>query len=81
MGEIVSPVGISGTAGGLALWWRPNVKVEIISSNNYVIDSHISFCNGAKTSRISWFYGPPYIEDKHKFWPEMNCFGAGLQGA
>ncbi|KAL6133238.1 hypothetical protein ACLB2K_065475 [Fragaria x ananassa] len=65
-GETVLPSRIS--AGGLAIWWHPEVDVESISRSQNLIDTVIKFSSVDAPTRVTFFYGPPYNEDKLPFW-------------
>ncbi|KAL6226651.1 hypothetical protein ACLB2K_000612 [Fragaria x ananassa] len=56
------------SAGALCLWWRDDIRLNIISSSKYHIDSSLFGLNCEQGARISWLYGPPYNEDKLEFW-------------
>ncbi|KAL6201844.1 hypothetical protein ACLB2K_025556 [Fragaria x ananassa] len=62
----ISP--IVNSAGGLCLWWRDDIRLDIISSSKYHIDSSLFGLNCEQGARISWLYGPPYNEDKLEYW-------------
>ncbi|CAL9016315.1 unnamed protein product [Prunus brigantina] len=67
-GFSVDPVGL---AGGLALWWRPEVDVEILAFDKNMVDTIVKRSDNGILYRISWVYGPPYREDKVSFWESM----------
>ncbi|KAK9926535.1 hypothetical protein M0R45_023761 [Rubus argutus] len=60
------------TAGGLSLWWKPDVSVEIHDSTNFFIDTTVSFVKSCTKARITWVYGPPYYSDKATFWSSWS---------
>lgn len=73
-GLVVDPCGLSG---GLALWWRLDVDVNVLSSSKNVIDTVLLLKDRNTSVRVTWVYGPPHWEDKQPFWPGMNGWGQG----
>ncbi|KAL6201796.1 hypothetical protein ACLB2K_025508 [Fragaria x ananassa] len=67
-GETVLPSRIS--AGGLAIWWCP--EVDVISRSQNLIDTVIKFSSVDAPTRVTFFYGPPYNEDKLPFWSSIE---------
>ncbi|KAK8507257.1 hypothetical protein V6N12_008599 [Hibiscus sabdariffa] len=61
----------NGIAGGLALWWFKNAKINILKYGKNFIDAEISVDGESK-----WFgtfiYGPPYKEENREFWEFMS---------
>lgn len=70
-GFCVDPVGL---AGGLTLWWRPEVDVEILTSDKNLIDTIVMNRDDGTHYRVSWMYGPPYREEKPLFWDNLASF-------
>ncbi|XP_062028816.1 uncharacterized protein LOC133744789 [Rosa rugosa] len=68
------------SSGGLALWWRPEVKVEVISTGKHLIDTMINFSNLNASIRFTFFYGPPYLEDKAQFWSSLDHIFSSHEG-
>ena len=67
---------ISPGAGGLALFWKQSLEVDIISSNQHFIDTKI------KTKGRSFFATFLYGElEKQKDWKSGTFFRIKLQGA
>lgn len=60
------------TAGGLSLWWKPAVKVDIIFSSKFFIDTVVTYIDTGLQFRITWMYGPPYYSDKASFWESWH---------
>lgn len=56
------------TTGGLSLWWKPDVSIEVHLSTKNFIDTTVSFVQSNTKARITWVYGPPYYSDKAAFW-------------
>ncbi|KAF7842396.1 reverse transcriptase [Senna tora] len=67
----VNPV---GSAGGLALWWSVEVKLEILSFSKNVIHVFIKEGWGDFSGAISFIYGPPLEGDRDGFWNRMRGF-------
>ncbi|KAK9924904.1 hypothetical protein M0R45_033245 [Rubus argutus] len=68
-GVNVNPI---DTSGGLSLWWKPAVMVDVILSSSFFIDTIVTFKDTGIQFRISWLYGPPYYSDKASFWDSWN---------
>ena len=58
----------SGTAEGLSLRWRPNVKVQILLANKKIIDMYVTDGSLKEGSHISFMYGPSYGKEKAVYW-------------
>ncbi|XP_021834215.1 uncharacterized protein LOC110774005 [Prunus avium] len=71
----VDPIGL---AGGLSLWWKPNVSVQIISASKNLIDTAILGDQTGIQMRCSYFYGPPYREEKESFWFGVSNLGVDV---
>ncbi|CAB4283256.1 unnamed protein product [Prunus armeniaca] len=67
-------VDLVGLAGGLTLWWRPEVDVEILASNKNLIDTIVKNRDDGTHYRFSWIYGPSYREEKLIFWANLANF-------
>ena len=70
-------INLTGTAGGLTLWWKPEVRIDFISKNRNLFDTVIHFANGYSPVRISWFYAPSYDDAKPHFWSSVSNLGVG----
>lgn len=73
-GICVDPVGL---AGGLALWWKPEVEVEILTSNKNMVDTIVNCREKGTQYRISWVYGPPISGGKSILLGKLGklCYG------
>ncbi|CAM8893848.1 unnamed protein product [Rhodiola kirilowii] len=54
-----------GLAGGLALWWKENVDLTILSYSRHHIDARI---DGEETFRITLIYGDPVTGKRAQVW-------------
>ncbi|CAL9225059.1 unnamed protein product [Arabidopsis halleri] len=66
----VPPLGLSG---GLVLFWKDDVVVEVLSSSQNFIDTKIKFQN--ISSFLTFVYGAPNVEDRQKIWNEISSLG------
>ncbi|CAM8962958.1 unnamed protein product [Rhodiola kirilowii] len=55
----------TGLSGGLALWWREEVNVQILSFSKYHIDARI---DGERIERVTLFYGEPVTGRRGLTW-------------
>ena len=65
---LVSPT--TASSGGLALLWRSDVNIQIMSSNQNFIDAHISFKNVSFNS--TFVYGAPEIPNRQAVWDQLS---------
>ncbi|KAG7593940.1 Ribonuclease H-like superfamily [Arabidopsis thaliana x Arabidopsis arenosa] len=68
-----------GLSGGLALFWKNDVLLEILSSSQNFIDSKLKFQNSA--SFITFTYGAPQVENRASVWDEISALGAAREDA
>lgn len=61
----VSSVGLSG---GLALLWRKNVQLGLVSFSKYHIDAKLTLEDDGRIVRITGIYGEPYPPQRHVTW-------------
>lgn len=73
----IPPLGLSG---GLALFWKDEVELEILSSSPHFIDTKIS-SYGKLTSFVTFIYGEPQQENRGQFWDHISLLGAGRDDA
>ena len=70
----------NGRAGGLALFWRMAVDLEIVYSDSNVIASLIY----SDPERSPWMlfcvYGPPRRAKRKKFWAKLKTWQDLFQG-
>lgn len=67
----VPPVGLGG---GLALFWKENVSLEILESSANLIDVQVKFQN--QLLFITFIYGLPQTENRACFWEAVSVMGA-----
>ncbi|KAM2053759.1 hypothetical protein ACFX1T_003363 [Malus domestica] len=48
-----------GQSGGLCLWWKDNLEVQIIFSSVNAIDTCVQEFVSGSVIHITWMYGPP----------------------
>lgn len=65
--HLVDPIGFTG---GLALFWKDSYKVEILSSDNRIIDTKIEY--DSFTFFISFVYGDPARHLQQKVWDKLR---------
>lgn len=68
-GFSVDPIGV---AGGLSLWWKPWIEVNILSWNKNWIDTIIRSDAEQTYRRFSWIYGTLYSAEKIEFWEAID---------
>lgn len=70
-GFVVNP---TGQAGGLCVWWKPEVTVEIVDYCKHWIDAKVSVAGEQLQCRCTWMYGTPYGPEKEDFWNGLSYF-------
>ncbi|OMO52011.1 reverse transcriptase [Corchorus capsularis] len=68
-GVIVDPIGLSG---GLVLWWKENLVVNIVEMNKNFIDIFVDKGDGSGNYRITWIYGAPSLEERRGVWDKIK---------
>ena len=63
-----------GRSGGLALLWRQEVSLEILSYSNHHIDAKIGNTNNGEDWRFTGFYGDPITRLRCRSWELMLQF-------
>lgn len=66
----VNPRGLSG---GLAVFWKSSIKLDIKFSDKNLIDMHVQF--GDICFFLSCIYGEPAPEGKSKVWERLSRIG------
>ncbi|XVF37472.1 hypothetical protein REPUB_Repub20aG0011000 [Reevesia pubescens] len=64
-GFYVEPLGLSG---GLSLWWKRDMGVQVIGREKNLIDSIVVNNDDGRKCRIFWIYGAPIFEDRREVW-------------
>ncbi|OAP05085.1 hypothetical protein AXX17_AT3G15320 [Arabidopsis thaliana] len=62
-----------GRSGGLALFWKSGINLEILSSSPNLIDAQLKFEN--QVLFISFIYGLPQSENRAEFWESISLLG------
>lgn len=72
--EYVDPV---GSAGGLALWWRKGIQLDILFTSRNCINVRV--VKGVENSwgLISFVYGAPREQDREAVWELISSFNPG----
>lgn len=61
-----------GKSGGLCIFWKKSVKVEVLYSSNNVIHSFITNSNTNCSFHFSFMYGNPISQMRKRFWDTLN---------
>ena len=64
----------TGMGGGLALLWKEDLNITILSSSKNFIDVELSY-RGVR-SFITFVYGSPQRENRAAFWTHLSTLGA-----
>lgn len=59
-----------GRSGGLALMWKNNVSLSLISQDGRLIDTHVTYNN--KSFYLSCVYGHPVQSERHYLWETLE---------
>lgn len=59
-----------GCNGGLALFWKEDVEVEVRTSNQNFIVTIVKFQN--TSSFVTFTYGAPQVEERQKVWDDLS---------
>ena len=62
-----------GRSGGLALFWKRGINLEILLSSPNLIDAQLKFQN--QVLFISFIYGRPQSENRAEFWESISLLG------
>ncbi|KAG7578550.1 Zinc knuckle CX2CX4HX4C [Arabidopsis thaliana x Arabidopsis arenosa] len=68
-----------GLSGGLALFSKGDVLLDILDSSPNFIDTKISF--RGKVCFVTFIYGPPKLEDRAVFWEFLIALGSSRESA
>ena len=61
-----------GKAGGLALFWKVGVKLEVVFENKYVLASLVYSDPLENVWLLITIHCPPYVAKRRKFWGLME---------
>jgi hypothetical protein len=62
-----------GRSGGLALFWRESVEVNLIEKNFRYIDVSTRVSTEDPWFRVTFVYGEPRTENRHVMWEALRC--------
>ncbi|KAG5549293.1 hypothetical protein RHGRI_014597 [Rhododendron griersonianum] len=68
----VDPVGLSG---GLALWWKIEVDIDIETSSKNIVHTIISDKSNSSVWAASFIYGSPNREGRDQVWDDLMGIG------
>ena len=61
----------NGRAGGLALFWRLGLELEVVYSDRNVITTLI-YSNLERSPWMLFCYGPPWKAKRKRFWASLE---------
>ncbi|KAG5528802.1 hypothetical protein RHGRI_029458 [Rhododendron griersonianum] len=68
----VDPV---GHAGGLALWWKSEVTLDIEISSKNIVHTLVLNNDGSQPWAATFIYGCPYREGREQVWEDLRRIG------
>ncbi|KAG5529490.1 hypothetical protein RHGRI_030022 [Rhododendron griersonianum] len=68
----VDPVGL---AGGLALWWKTEMDIDIETSTKNIVHTIISDKSNSSVWAASFIYGSPNREGRDQVWEDLKGIG------
>lgn len=68
-----------GLSGGLALFWKDDISVEILDSSANLID--VKFKHKQSSFHTTFIYGPPQKENRGAFWDQLGALGESRDSA
>ena len=71
----------NGLSGGLALWWKEDINVQMMVSSKNLIDTYIVFQGCEMGCRVFWVYGAPVYEERKAVWDVIKGKARYIQGA
>lgn len=67
--ERVHTVELRGLSGGLALFWKKSVNIELLNADKNQMDYHIQF--GSFSFYVTCVYRHPVLNDRHSVWERI----------
>jgi hypothetical protein len=61
-----------GNSGGIALFWHESVEVNLMEKNFRYIDVSTRICPSEPWFRITFVYGEPRTENRHRMWEALR---------
>lgn len=58
--------------GGLCLWWKDDVVVQINSKTKNIIDTTVTFGRNKETVLMTWVYGPTDVKERQEVWRKLK---------
>ncbi|KAG7563477.1 Zinc knuckle CX2CX4HX4C [Arabidopsis suecica] len=68
-----------GLSGGLALFWKEDISLEILDSSANLID--VKFKHKQSSFHTTFIYGPPQKENRGAFWDQLGALGESRDSA
>lgn len=73
-------VSLRGSLGGLALWWREEIFIHILSANPYIIDTMVTFILTGITMHMIWIHADTDENQRNQNWEELRLIARGRKG-
>lgn len=70
-----------GKSGGLALWWKKEVAINIISSSKNIIHTKVESNNPTFPAFITFVYGPPVECERMLIWNQLRRIAQGMSSS
>ncbi|KAF7822883.1 reverse transcriptase [Senna tora] len=70
-----------GKSGGLAVWWKDDLNLNISFSSKNFIHAFLSSPHCDVPHCLSLIYGPPVDKDHRIAWDQLRAFGKSIQGS
>ncbi|CAE6112536.1 unnamed protein product [Arabidopsis arenosa] len=67
-----------GRSGGLAIFWKDHIEIDILSADKNLLDLKAS--SGSKSWFLSCVYGPPLLASRHLLWNKLSDIGSTGNG-
>jgi hypothetical protein len=69
---------VDGKGGGLALYWREDLNVNLVSFGKNHIDVRVIQPN-SQTWRCTFFYGEPKVQDRPQMWSLLKSIKTNMK--